>query len=187
MAKKEILEYEATYIIYGNKTMDEVAESLKISTRTLQLHMNKELKEINPELYKQVRERLDEISKQRNILGGKKGKRTTNYDIELINKIADELIENFKDKTSYLKLVGITNIRTLAEKYNIPPSTLYELLTKYLDEEKLATIKSIFEYNKTLANSKNLDHKIDIVDYTRAIEDDTGVKLVEKHEHKKRK
>lgn len=184
MAKKEILEYEAMYLIYGNKTMDEAADALKISTRTLQLHINKELKETNPELYKEVRKRLDEISKQRHSLGGKKGKRTTGYDIEFINQIADELIGNFKDKSSFLKQVGTTSLRYLSDRYKIPTSTLYELFMEYLDKEKLDMIKSIFEYNRTIAKrNKNTFEEFDKNDFDK-VQEDIGVKKVEKTKRK---
>ena len=180
MAKKEILEYEAMYLIYGNKTMDEAASALKISTRTLQLHMNKELQQINPELYQEVRKKLDKIAKERQILGGKKGKRTTGYDINFINEIADELINNFKDKSSFLKQVGTTNLRYLSDKYKIPTSTLYELFMEYLDKDKLDMIKSIFEYNRTIAKrNKNTIDQFDKNDFDIMQEDDTGVKKVE--------
>ena len=145
MIKQAILEYEATYIIYGNKTMDEVAKALNISTRTLQLHINKELKESNPELYQKVRDRLDEITKKRIADGGKRGKRKTSYDLNRINSIADDFIENFKETPMSLK--------ELSEKNGIPQSTLYELFMKYLEKEKLAMVKSVFEYNNTIGKS----------------------------------
>ena len=34
------------------------------------------------------------------------------------------------------------------EKYSIPKSTLYDILTKYVTDNDLSMIKSLFEFNK---------------------------------------
>ena len=40
------------------------------------------------------------------------------------------------------------SLREFAEKYNIPKSTLYDILTKYVTDNDLSMIKSLFEFNK---------------------------------------
>ena len=47
-----------------------------------------------------------------------------------------------------IKTKVIDEIISFAEKYNIPKSTLYDILTKYVTDNDLSMIKSLFEFNK---------------------------------------
>ena len=119
---EEKIKYEAEYILYSkNKTLEEISDELNISKRTLQNHINTLLPEIDKKLYEKVRIKIDETSKLRNIKGG---------------------------QTSKKHKEEIMSLREFAEKYNIPKSTLYDILTKYVTDNDLSMIKSLFEFNK---------------------------------------
>lgn len=142
---KEKIKYEAEYILYSkNKTLEEISDELNISKRTLQNHINTILPEIDKKLYEKVRIKIDETSKLRNIKGGQTGKKHSSYTQEEIEYLCNEFTKAFNNNNKE----EIMSLREFAEKYNIPKSTLYDILTKYVTDNDLSMIKSLFEFNK---------------------------------------
>lgn len=142
---EEKIKYEATYILYSkNKTLEEIANELNISKRTLQNHINTLLPEIDKELYEKVRIKIDDTSKLKNALGGQISKKNSSYTKEEIEFLCKEFTKAFNDNNKE----EIMSLREFAEKYNIPKSTLYDVLTKYVTDNDLSMIKSLFEFNK---------------------------------------
>lgn len=142
---EEKIKYEAEYILYSkNKTLEEIADELNISKRTLQNHINTLLPEIDKELYEKVRIKIDETSKLRNIKGGQTSKKNSSYTKEEIEYLCNEFTKAFNNNNKE----EIMSLREFAEKYNIPKSTLYDILTKYVTDNDLSMIKSLFEFNK---------------------------------------
>lgn len=179
MKKEDIVKYYADYILYGNKTMEEAAIALGISKRTLQLYINNYLKEQDEELYKKVKEHLEHIAHQRHSLGGKIGKRTTSYDTEQIQTMADRLIKDFFDQKTNGQVKEVKTLEQLSNEYHIPKSTLYDLLMKSLSSDKKNQIKSIFEYNKTIGKSyaRNIDDdfKYEVLPEEKVIRDNLSI------------
>lgn len=142
---EEKIKYEAEYILYSkNKTLEEIAKELNISKRTLQNHINTLLPEMDKELYEKVRIKIDETSKLRNIKGGQTSKKVSSYTKEEIEFLCNEFTKAFNNNNKE----EIMSLREFAEKYNIPKSTLYDILTKYVTDNDLSMIKSLFEFNK---------------------------------------
>lgn len=142
---EEKIKYEAEYILYSkNKTLEEISDELNISKRTLQNHINTILPEIDKKLYEKVRIKIDETSKLRNIKGGQTGKKHSSYTQEEIEYLCNEFTKAFNNNNKE----EIMSLREFAEKYNIPKSTLYDILTKYVTDNDLSMIKSLFEFNK---------------------------------------
>ena len=142
---EERIKYEAEYILYSkNKTLEEISDELNISKRTLQNHINTLLPEIDKKLYEKVRIKIDETSKLRNIKGGQISKKNSSYTQEEIEYLCNEFTKAFNNNNKE----EIMSLREFAEKYNIPKSTLYDVLTKYVTDNDLSMIKSLFEFNK---------------------------------------
>ena len=142
---EEKIKYEAEYILYSkNKTLEEISDELNISKRTLQNHINTILPEIDKKLYEKVRIKIDETSKLRNIKGGQTGKKHSSYTQEEIEYLCNEFTKAFNNNNKE----EIMSLREFAEKYSIPKSTLYDILTKYVTDNDLSMIKSLFEFNK---------------------------------------
>ena len=142
---EEKIKYEAEYILYSkNKTLEEISDELNISKRTLQNHINTLLPEIDKKLYEKVRIKIDETSKLRNIKGGQTGKKHSSYTQEEIEYLCNEFTKSFNNNNKE----EIISLREFAEKYSIPKSTLYDILTKYVTDNDLSMIKSLFEFNK---------------------------------------
>lgn len=142
---EEKIKYEAEYILYSkNKTLEEISNELNISKRTLQNHINTLLPEMDKELYEKVRIKIDETSKLKNALGGQTSKKVSSYTKEEIEFLCKEFTKVFSDNDKD----EIMSLREFAEKYNIPKSTLYDILTKYVTDNDLSMIKSLFEFNK---------------------------------------
>lgn len=142
---EEKIKYEAEYILYSkNKTLEEISDELNISKRTLQNHINTLLPEMDKKLYEKVRIKIDETSKLRNIKGGQTGKKHSSYTQEEIEYLCNEFTKAFNNNNKE----EIMSLREFAEKYNIPKSTLYDVLTKYVTDNDLSMIKSLFEFNK---------------------------------------
>lgn len=142
---EEKIKYEAEYILYSkNKTLEEISDELNISKRTLQNHINTLLPEIDKKLYEKVRIKIDETSKLRNIKGGQTSKKNSSYTKEEIEYLCNEFTKAFNNNNKE----EIMSLREFAEKYNIPKSTLYDILTKYVTDNDLSMIKSLFEFNK---------------------------------------
>lgn len=142
---EEKIKYEAEYILYSkNKTLEEISDELNISKRTLQNHINTLLPEIDKKLYEKVRIKIDETSKLRNIKGGQTGKKHSSYTQKEIEYLCNEFTKAFNNNNKE----EIMSLREFAEKYSIPKSTLYDILTKYVTDNDLSMIKSLFEFNK---------------------------------------
>ncbi len=142
---EERIKYEAEYILYSkNKTLEEISDELNISKRTLQNHINTLLPEIDKKLYEKVRIKIDETSKLRNIKGGQISKKNSSYTQEEIEYLCNEFTKAFNNNNKE----EIMSLREFAEKYSIPKSTLYDILTKYVTDNDLSMIKSLFEFNK---------------------------------------
>lgn len=142
---EEKIKYEAEYILYSkNKTLEEISDELNISKRTLQNHINTLLPEIDKKLYEKVRIKIDETSKLRNIKGGQTSKKNSSYTQEEIEYLCNEFTKAFNNNNKE----EIMSLREFAEKYSIPKSTLYDVLTKYVTDNDLSMIKSLFEFNK---------------------------------------
>lgn len=142
---EEKIKYEAEYILYSkNKTLEEISDELNISKRTLQNHINTLLPEIDKKLYEKVRIKIVETSKLRNIKGGQTGKKHSSYTQEEIEYLCNEFTKAFNNNNKE----EIMSLREFAEKYSIPKSTLYDILTKYVTDNDLSMIKSLFEFNK---------------------------------------
>ena len=95
-------------------------------------------------LYEKVRIKIDETSKLRNIKGGQTGKKHSSYTQEEIEYLCNEFTKAFNNNNKE----EIMSLREFAEKYSIPKSTLYDILTKYVTDNDLSMIKSLFEFNK---------------------------------------
>ena len=67
--ENEIIE-RAEYIVVNNATVREVAEKFKVSKSTVHSNIQKYLKDIDFELFKEVRKVLDKNKKERHIRGG---------------------------------------------------------------------------------------------------------------------
>ena len=142
---EERIKYEAEYILYSkNKTLEEISDELNISKRTLQNHINTLLPEIDKKLYEKVRIKIDETSKLRNIKGGQISKKNSSYTQEEIEYLCNEFTKAFNNNNKE----EIMSLREFSEKYSIPKSTLYDILTKYVTDNDLSMIKSLFEFNK---------------------------------------
>lgn len=152
---EEKIIYEADFILHGKRTMPEVADALKINIRTLQIHINEKLKDIDLNRYQMVREHLAKITTERQKVGGTIGKKTTSYNMDLVNLMADDMISSYEVMSD--SNMQVKTLKDLEAKYNIPTSTIYELFMKYLDKEKLEKIRMIFNYNRSIARySANL-------------------------------
>ena len=99
---------------------------------------------MDKKLYEKVRIKIDETSKLRNIKGGQISKKNSSYTKEEIEFLCKEFTKAFNDNNKE----EIMSLREFAEKYNIPKSTLYDVLTKYVTDNDLSMIKSLFEFNK---------------------------------------
>ena len=93
---EEKIIYEADFILHGKRTMPEVADALKINIRTLQIHINEKLKDIDLRRYQMVREHLAKITTERQKVGGTIGKKTTSYNMDLVNLMADDMISSYE-------------------------------------------------------------------------------------------
>ena len=122
---------EARYYLNHKKNMKDVAVHFNISIRTLQLHFKK-LESIDLSTYKLVREKqiLNQIEGRKVVIGG----RTSTYTQEDINEICDIILSN---SFSY---------NEASEYFNIPSSTLFELMQK-VDEERRIKLDLLAEAN----------------------------------------
>lgn len=115
---------EARVYISNNKTIEETAIELGLTKKTLINHLKK-LKDINEDLYNQVQAKKNRNLTEGRITGGKIGKATSNYTKEEVEKLALLMINN---KFSY---------REAAQQFNIPKSTIYEILHSGLISEEI--------------------------------------------------
>ena len=69
-SNKERCAIMATYLVENNLTVRKVANKFGISKSTVHKDITQNLKIVNPELYKQVKEILETNKKERHIRGG---------------------------------------------------------------------------------------------------------------------
>lgn len=70
MAEREEIIAQAQFVVDTKSTIRDAAKKFGIPKTTLHNHVTKELEKTNPELYKRVREVLDENKAERHIRGG---------------------------------------------------------------------------------------------------------------------
>jgi len=116
MATKEQIIQEAEYYLNNDVTIEQASINLKISKRTLQLHLKK-LEEISPETFKLVQEKKSGNIKIGTIKGGQTGKRGPTWTEEQALEIAMKIINE-----------GLT-YREAEERFNIPSSTIHDMVT----------------------------------------------------------
>ena len=114
MDNNQIIQEAKTYIS-SDKTIEETAKDLKISKRTLQLHLGK-LDAIDPELHKLVLAKKESMQIKGRIKGGTIGKATPSYTKEEAEHVANEIIK-----------YGYT-YEEASKRLNIPRSTIYEIV-----------------------------------------------------------
>ena len=113
--KEEIIINEAKVFLNGNMTVQETAETLGISKRTLQIHMKK-LKNIDENIYNLVEEKKQANQEQGRIVGGQVGKATPRYTKEEAIRVANIMLS---ESLTYREA------ETLLE---IPRTTIYEMI-----------------------------------------------------------
>ena len=127
MATKEEIIKEAEYYLNNDVTIEQASTDLKISKRTLQLHLKK-LEEIAPETFKLVQEKKSGNIKLGNIKGGQTGKRGPTWTEEQALEVAMKIIN---DGLSY---------REAEAYFKIPSSTLHEMVTKGVKDFDTSTL-----------------------------------------------
>lgn len=115
MDSKKIID-EANMYLNSDITIKELANLLSIDRKTLQIHLNDKLKEIDLELYNLVLNKKESQIKIGRIEGGKIGKRSPSYTKEDALDIAQDIIQ--------LELT----YEEANKKYGIPKSTIYEMV-----------------------------------------------------------
>ena len=131
--------FEINFYLENDYTLEEAANKLGISKSTLQNHIKK-MKEINPELYNKVREKQFVNQQVGRVKGGQIGKRSANWTDEDALKIADVFIS------------GEYTLEELSNVFNIPKSTVYEILTSsVIPTSKRDLIETVF-----YAHSRNM-------------------------------
>ena len=134
----QIIQEAKTYL-NSDKTIEETAKDLKISKRTLQLHLRK-LDTIDPELHKLVLAKKESMQIKGRIKGGTIGKATPSYTKEEAERVANKIIVN-----------GYT-YEEAAKRLGIPKSTIYEMVHSELVGKDL---KNMLEA-VAIANNKGL-------------------------------
>lgn len=138
MNNEQIIKEAKTYIS-SNKTIDETAKDLKISKRTLQLHLGK-LEIIDPKLHELVLEKKEKMQIKGRIKGGQIGKATPSYTKEEVENIANIIIENEYTYEEVSKVL------------EIPKSTIYEMVHSSMVSEELKHMLDAV----AIANTKGL-------------------------------
>ena len=122
---------EARYYLNHDVKMKDVAVKFDISIRTLYIHFKK-LESIDLETFKLVKQKsaLNQQIGRRNTSGG----RVSTYTQEDINKICDIILNN------------CFSYNEASEFFNIPSSTLFELMQR-VDEERRIKLNLLAEAN----------------------------------------
>lgn len=136
MATTEKIINEAEYYLNNDITIDQASKDLHISKKTLQLHLKK-LEEIAPTTFKLVQEKKNANIKKGTIRGGQTGKRGPTWTEEQALQIATKIIE---DEMTY---------QQAAEYFQIPSSTIYEIVKKGIKDDNIATkVDAVAEANR---------------------------------------
>lgn len=138
MNNEQIIQ-EAKSYINSDKTIDETAKDLRISTRTLQLHLGK-LKIIDPKLHELVLDKKEKMQIKGRIKGGQIGKVSPSYTKEKAENVAHIIIEKEYTYEEASKVLGI------------PKSTIYEMVHSPIVNEELKNMLDAV----AVANTKGL-------------------------------
>ena len=148
MNNDQIINEAKTYLS-NDKTVEETAKDLKISKRTLQLHLGK-LKILAPELHKLVLAKKESMQIKGRIKGGQTGKVTPSYTKDEAEYVAKKIIEN-----------GYT-YQEASKRLGIPKSTIYEMVHSPLVSQDLKDELDVL----AIANNKGLTVE-DIIESNR--------------------
>lgn len=145
MATREDILDEAKYYLENDVTLEQASKDLGIGKRTLQLHLNK-LKDLAPETFKLVQDKKIGNIKAGTIKGGETGKRGPTWTEEEAIKVAKIIIDH-----------GMT-YKQAEETFNIPSSTIYEMVTKGVKDPEIKTkLYAVAEANR---HGMNVDEYI---------------------------
>lgn len=145
MNKESKIVKVAEYIIDNKATVASCAKHFDCSVSTIKKYINNDgnLKDIDLELYKKVKEVQKEIEEKSHHIGGMISKRNSKHTYSEIKKIVETMIRNS------------WTIEEASKYYNIPRSTLYENIKKIDDEKLKLSLKMLFDGNR-LGNKKRL-------------------------------
>ena len=135
MASNEDILKEADYYLNNRVTIKQASSDLKISERTLQLHLKK-LESIAPDVFILVMDKKKANEKQGRIKGGTLGKRLPSWDMDTAKEVASKII------TSEL------TYREAEEKLGIPKSTIHEMVHKVNEPVTDSLLYGIAEAHK---------------------------------------
>lgn len=136
MKEKKILEV-AKYIIQNKATIEQTANHFEMSTSSIKKYINNKenLQSIDIELYNAVKEVQKELENIGRIVGGKNGVRQPKYsEFEALEIVETMISENL-------------TIVEAAKYFNMPKSTLYELIRRVDDKEIQEELDSLFAQN----------------------------------------
>jgi len=136
MREKKILEV-AKYIIKNKATIEQTANHFNLSISSIKKYINNKenLHSIDMELYNAVKNVQSELISIGNIVGGKNGVREPKYsDFEAL-EIAETMISNN------------LSISEASKCFNIPRSTLYEIVKRINNEELQEELTALFAEN----------------------------------------
>lgn len=138
MKEKKILEV-AKYIIENKATIELTAEHFNMSTSSIKKYINDKnnLQSIDTEIYNEVKRIQQELIRIGNQVGGKNGNgilKSKHTDFEAM-EIAEIMVEE-----------GLT-IKEASNKFNIPKSTLYDMITKLNDQIIKDKLQMLFNIN----------------------------------------
>ncbi len=127
MASDEQILREADYYLNNDVTVEQASKHLKISKKTLQLHMKK-LESIAPDKFKLVEDKKANNQRQGVVKGGINGKRSASWTKEDAQTIAQQMISK-----------GMTYEET-ERQFGIPKSTIHEMMKKGITDEMTSSL-----------------------------------------------
>lgn len=142
MASDEQIIKEADYYLNNDVTVEEASKHLKISKKTLQLHLKK-LESIAPDKFKLVEDKKANNQRQGVVKGGINGKRGASWTEDDAKIIAQQMIS--KEMT----------YEEAERQFGIPKSTIYEMVHKGITDEMTSSLL----YGLAEANRKGLSVK----------------------------
>lgn len=133
--KTKVLEV-AKYIIEKTATVQMTADHFGVSPRTIQNYINKDLKDIDKDIYSKVKLVQNNLEEYGRLAGAKTGKRGPKYtDFETL-EFAEIMIANQM------------TLDEASEYFKVPRSSIYDKV-KQIDDEKLQEeLLNLFEENK---------------------------------------
>ena len=136
MEKKQKVLEVAKYIIEKTATIKMTADHFGMSTSSIKKYINNDLKDIDEDIYNKVKIVQKNLEEYGRIVGGMNGIREPKITEFEALEIARQMITN--DWT----------IAQTAEYYEIPTSTIYDLVTKIDDDKVQDRLKKLFEDHK---------------------------------------